>query len=341
MDRQRQAARKVLEDIENSFRDDLEKAIQNATCFQPGCPATPIGSHIISKKHLRRIAENNRVLTWRSPDDSLIDIADAVDAGRPIDQPNMIPEPVSIDFVKLTDPLFCHTHDERIFLQIEKREIAAHAERIPKQVLLLAYRALCSLTFQFTHLSPIEILLEAAKKAGYKHSLHEPERLARLYRFLAKDIMFSVYQRHEQIRRSGDYSQLGYALYVMDVPPCIAATYSLIPIEDDEAKAITDGTLRLNPEDAISFTFLPHAPLTNSVCIISWLKDSQRARSFMILNRINELSDEERRDLLFHFAFESPTVYMSPQWWHSLSGEKRVEYTLTHFNTAREHAELI
>jgi hypothetical protein len=78
----------------------------------------------------------------------------------------------------------------------------------------------------------------------------------------------------------------------VDVPPCIATTYSLIPVDDDEAKAITDGTLLLKPEDAVNFTFLPHKPLTNSICVISWLKECQRACRFMSLNRISDLSEE-------------------------------------------------
>ena len=142
----------------------------------------------------------------------------------------MIPVSVGIgEREKVADPLFCHLHDERIFLQIDNREIAAYSERLPKQILLLAYRALCSLAFQLTSLSPIDTILEAAKMIGYQHILSESERYAKLHRFMAKDIMLSVYKRYEQIRKSGDYSQLGYAFYIVDVPPCIATTYSLIP----------------------------------------------------------------------------------------------------------------
>jgi len=281
-------------------------------------------------------------LTWLPFDTSLSDIADAIDAGKPLEDLNMVPVLVGIgDAKKIAYPLFCQPHDEKIFKQIEKREIAVHEELIPKQVLLLGYRALCSLTFQLTRLSLIDTILEAAKKVGYQHSLNEPERYARLHRIMAKDIMVSVYKRYEQIRKSGDYSQLGYALYMVNVPPCIAATYSLIPVDDEDAKAIVNGTLHLKPEDAVSFTFLPHEPLTNSICVISWLKDSRRARRFMVLNRINELSEKERQDLFFHFAFESSTVYISPQWWNLLSEEKRVEYTMIHCNARRDHAELI
>jgi hypothetical protein len=159
---------------------------------------------------------------------------------------------------------------------------------------------------------------------------------------MAKDIMLAVFKRHEQIRLTGDYGQLGYLLHVVNVPPCVATTYSFIPVIDDEMRAIINGTLPLTPEDAVSFTFLPHKPSTNSICVISWLKGSRRAHRFLNLNRINVLSEKELVELFFYFAVESPTIYMSPQWWwHSLSAEKRAEYTNIHFNAAREHGVLV
>jgi len=75
--------------------------------------------------------------------------------------------------------------------------------------------------------------------------------------------------------------------------------------------------------------------------VISWLKDSQRAKRFVTLNRINDLSESEQQDLFFHFAFESRNVYVSPDWWNSLSGEQRVKYTMIHINSGREHAALV
>jgi hypothetical protein len=75
--------------------------------------------------------------------------------------------------------------------------------------------------------------------------------------------------------------------------------------------------------------------------VISWLKDSQRAKRFLTLNRINELSEKEKLDLFFRYAFESPTVYMSLQWWNSLSGEQRMKYTMMHFEIERDHAALV
>ncbi len=323
----RLAVRQAIKFLDEDIAQKREQARQNAACFYQGCTEPPIKSHIISKKLLRHIAKKNKVLNLPTSESRpFSDIIDAIDAGTSLEFLNIEPVLIDIGDVQLTDPLFCQPHDTSVFAQIDNREIAEHAERIPKQVLLLAYRALCSLTYQLSnHQSTIDTILEFSKKVGYKHSLAEPERYARLHRFLANDPMLAVYKRHEQIRKSRDYSQLGYGLYVVNVPPCIATTYSLIPVDDEDAKAIMNGTLRVGAEDAVSFSFLPHEPL-NSICVISWLKDSQRAKRFVTLNRINDLSESEQQDLFFHFAFESRNVYVSPDWWNSLSGEQRVKW---------------
>jgi len=336
---QREAARQALKFLDEELRQEREKARLNATCYYQGCTEPPIRSHIISKKLLRRIDEKSHVLTWSSPETSLIEMADAMDAGQPVGLFNMTPTLVGIGDVQLTDPLFCQPHDERVFKQIDdgNKEIAARSEFIPKQVLLLAFRALCSLSYQLSsRQSPIDIILEFSKKIGYTHSLHKDENYVRLHRFMAKETMLAVYERYEQMRRTGDYSQLAYSLYVVNIPPCIAATYALIPIVDEEKDAIVNGTLLLSPEDAVSFSFLPHKPLTNSICVISWLKGSERAQRFISANRINALSEQEQLALFFERAFESPNVYMSPRWWNSLSEEKRAEYTRIHFTSVNE-----
>jgi hypothetical protein len=212
---------------------------------------------------------------------------------------------------------------------------------IPKQVLLLAFRALCSLSYQLTsHQSPIDTILDFSKRVGYTHSLHKAENYVRQHRLMARETMLAVYECYEQMRRSGDYSKLAYSLYVVNVPPCIAATYALIPIADEEKEAIVNGTLQLSPMDAVSFSFLPHKPQTNSICVISWLAGSERAQRFIIENEINNLSEQEQLARFFERAFESPNIYMSPRWWNSLSEEKRAEYTQIHFSIVEEHDKL-
>ena len=60
----------------------------------------------------------------------------------------------------------------------------------------------------------------------------------------------------------------------------------------------------------------------------------------MTYHRINELSEKEQQDLFLIFAFESPTLHISPTWWRSLSDETREKYKKIHLDADRRHNEL-
>lgn len=320
-----------------AFEDAIAKARKNGTCLYPGCIEKPIGSHIIARKTLRLIAENSKILTWNMPDTWAV--YRQLKAGKPLEELSLALESVGIhDIRKVTHPIFCHDHDDRIFAPIEKDEIASRTAFLPEQIVLLAYRALCSVTYSDTL---TEAILEVSKQFGYTHSLSEPKKYERLLRFQARDILWKAQQWYEQIHLIQDYQQLGWSVYPVNVQPCVATTYSFIPVNDNDASSIVDGELPLAAEDVINFALLPDPQLGNSICIISWLKESPRAQRFMILNRINDLSEQERQDLFFRYAFESPTIYISPTWWSSLSEEKREEYAKIHQNVGREHAALV
>ncbi len=132
-------AANLLADVD----DVLKKAGRNSTCLYPSCSDTPIGSHVIARKVLKLIAENSKVLTW-NPNPSAWDMTRRVDAGVPLIQ--AYAEPISVgihDIRKVTSPLFCETHDGPVFASLERDDFSCTA----KQVLLLAYRALCAETF--------------------------------------------------------------------------------------------------------------------------------------------------------------------------------------------------
>jgi hypothetical protein len=197
------------------------------------------------------------------------------------------------------------------------------------------------MSFRSLGISAIDAVIEVAKKHGYYHALSEPERYARLQRFFANDVVREVCQQHEELFVARNYSQLGYSIYFINMPPCIAATYGFVSTFGDEAQAIVNGTQVITTEDFISFTFLPYETLNQSICVISWLKGSWRAQRFLLLSRINELSEKEQQDLLLSLAFRSPTIYISPTWWHSLREEKKEEYKKTHINANKKYAALV
>ncbi|HEY6287331.1 MAG TPA: hypothetical protein VIX20_16815 [Ktedonobacteraceae bacterium] len=327
-----QVAWKGIKDVEEVIR----RVSRNTTCLFPGCDGSPIGSHVIARKTLELIADQGHVLTWLPRKVTAWDMMRSISEGRPLEQ--LYEKPISIGIRhrnKVTEPLFCHDHDNRVFDSLENEEFSFK----PEQVLLLAFRALCSMLLSTSRTEAIFTAL--VKQHGYQNSLSTLETLIKWQRFQETELALNIRKRYEQIRKANDYDQLGWSMYVVNRQPCIAATYSIIPFEGNEAMAIINGRLATSVEDEVIFSFLPCKPMDNSICVISWLKESRRAQRFMTSHRINELSEKEQLDLFFSLAFESPTLYISPTWWQSLSDEEREVYKNMHLNAHRKHANLL
>ncbi len=187
------------------FVDELDrariKAARNKTCLYPGCSNRPIGSHVIARRTLQLIAEDSHVLAWFIP--SSWEMITALKAGKSLDQ--LSKEPISVGIrhkQKVTHPLFCNEHDSKIFAPLETQEFSFH----PEQVLLLAYRASCFLTFPEASLP--ETVFEVARNYHYAHSMDTPERLDKLERFRALQCIRDAQQRYTAIYQSQDYNQL-------------------------------------------------------------------------------------------------------------------------------------
>jgi len=327
-----QAARKRIQDVE----DVIKKARRNTTCLFPGCSEEPIGSHVIARTILEVIADKGHVLTWFPRRVTAWDMARSIDAGQPLDY--LYEKPISVgigDKNKVTEPLFCRDHDNTVFAPLDDREFSFQAE----QVMLLASRAVCSMILSTS--ATAAIYTAVAKQPSLHYSLSTPEPLRRLQGFQATELVLQARHLYAQIQATRDYDQLGWAIYLVNMQPCIAATYSFIPVEGNDAKAIINGTQAVTVADMVSFSFLPYKLLNCSICVISWLRESQRAHQFMTFRRVNALSEKEQRDLFLSFAFESPTLYISPIWWQSLSDEKREVYTRVHLEAYRRHDELV
>ena len=250
----------AIQTLENVIR----RSHRNANCFFPGCDSRPIGSHVIARKTLQLIADQSHVLTWLTQQVTAWDMLKSINAGRSLEQ--LFENPVRVGIRnsnKVTEPLFCREHDKTVFAPLEDKEFSFQ----PEQVALLAYRALCSMVLSTT--ATEAVFTAITKQPGYQQSQSIMQTLLRLQRFQTTDLVTQVRQLYIQIQSTDDYSQLGWSIYLVNIPLCIAATYSFIPVEGDEAKAIIDSRQSLTVEDAICFSLLPYKPMNNSVCVIS------------------------------------------------------------------------
>jgi hypothetical protein len=320
-----QPDQRIIGELLEAFRK------RNGTCLYPGCNKKPINSHVVSEKTLRLIAENttNTILTWNLPDDTMVK---RLKARLPLEQFYFEPTPVGVgQKSKVTCPLFCEDHDGPVFAPLEQGKFSS--QPTPEQMLLIAYRALCTATYD--QMVP-ERAFSVGEKYGEHSTLNRPETLPRLNRFLVRDVLLVARQRHEQLLITQDYQQIEGKTFLMNIPPCIACTDALVPSDLLDAMVTITGSQTLTAQDVVVFSFLPYPPLHN-LFIISWLRGSQRAR--VLLNHIiNPLPEKEQLEFFLSSGFQASNVYISPIWWQSLSQEQKEYYTKLHLEAGREFA---
>lgn len=335
----RNFSEEMIAQVENNQRQiqmirriehSIEKAHHNPTCLYPGCTKTPIGSHVIARKILNMIADAGHVWMW--PVISAWDLRQAREQGLSLDHCYKEPKLVGIHRKnKVTEPLFCESHDSEVFKEIENTSFTGQ----PKQIALLAYRTLCSMTLE---VSMVGKTIEQLRRQKYQPSFEERRQFQHLQRFQNTDLMRNIRQYYVNIIINDEYDQLEKLVCRINISPCIAATYCFIPYD---AQAIINGNRPAAVKDVISFSFLPDEQSSDkSICIFSWLKGSQMAERFIIENNIkdfSEMNEQEFQPLFMGLALESPTLYISPQWWSALSDESKEQIKEKRFQVSERY----
>jgi hypothetical protein len=307
----------------NNLENEIRKAHTNTACLYPGCREKPISSHIIAEKTLKIIAKDGHVLTWLPTTSyTLLKNAKLEEGGE---------EPVEVgigDKHKVTSPLFCRSHDQRIFAPLEIQNFSATYD----QITLLTYRALCDVVLTMSETIALLTTLREQKDPLVANTLATQQRLQRI-----QDTNLILKDLYERMLLAQNKNQVDWIVYNMKTQPCIAATYCFIPLNGDHPKTVIDGKSSVTVEDMLAFSFLPQDQ--GSVCIISWLRGSQRAFRFLGQSQVRKLSEKEREDFFLSRAFESPTLYLSPLWWNSLSAEERtrLKCCVARFKGAMRH----
>jgi hypothetical protein len=290
----------------------LFRAFQNNNrCLYPGCLTKPIGSHVIAESVLEQLADKEgKVLTWDVSDN---DIVVNTLQGHTWDRVYKQPKRVGIR-QEVTYPIFCREHDNGIFAALEDNGFTFQ----PKQVALLAYRALCYKTW-----NPY---LE--KKLEFFLSNKDAETIEQHQRLFSLKTMVEARQKLENILATQDFRQLRWITRILHIEPCFACTDAIIPYHGDEdAKSIRSGTIILMPDDVMTFSFFPDKNLNANLCVVTWFRESKRASGFIESLELGNPSDDDVRQNIIHNALRVSLVYASPMWWDTLSSELQA-YTL-------------
>lgn len=290
----------------------LKRLNKNNKCVCPGCSEPPIGSHIIAESVLKLLADQGEVLTWERSEEEIV--LSSI-RGHAWDHIHQEPKRVSIK-KGVTYPIFCDEHDGPIFEALENPELAHRKPGLPyepRQVALLAYRALCYKTWN-PHLE---------EKLEFYLSNRDDETTLQWFRLLSLKPMLEARQKFYNMLDTEKY-QMRWIKRICPIDPCIAATGAFIPYTGDEdARSIATGNTTTSPEDVVTFSFFPDKRLKASICIITWFRDNNRGEEFKEGFNPDNYSEADIRHHIIGNALRMPLVYTSQAWWDALSPEQR------------------
>jgi hypothetical protein len=291
----------------------LKQLNTNNECVCPGCSEPSIGSHIIAESVLKLLADQGQVLTWERTE---AEIVVSTVRGHAWDHIHQEPKRVSIK-KGVTYPIFCDEHDSSIFEMLENPEFArgkAKQPYEPRQVALLAYRALCYKTWN-PHLE---------EKLEFYLSNKDDETALQWFRLLSLKAMLEARQKFYDMLETGKYHQMKWIKRICPIDPCIAATGAFIPYAGDEdARSMASGNTAASPEDVVTFSFFPDKRLKASICVVTWFRDNQRGEDFKESFNPDHYSEADIRHHIIDNALRMPLVYTSQVWWDALTPEQK------------------
>jgi L-rhamnose mutarotase len=284
----------------------LKQFNSNKQCVCPSCSEPPIGSHVIAESVLKLLATQGEVLTWERSEDEIV--VDTI-RGDAWDHIHKEPKRVGIKN-NVTYPIFCDKHDNNIFEALEKPGFSYE----PRQVALLAYRALCYKTW-----NP-----NLEKKLEFFLSNKDDETALQWSRMLSLKTMLEARQKFYDMLEAGNYHQMRWRKIICPIDHCIACTDAIIPYAGDEdARRIASGNTTTTPEDVVTFTFFPEKRLNASICVITWFRDNMRGEEFKESFNRNVVSEVDLRNNIITNALRMSLVYTSQAWWDALTPEQR------------------
>jgi hypothetical protein len=266
------------------------------------CTALPIASHLLSRAWLEQIADtSHQVVQFRLTMEDRVNKPGRIEAyGAGINK-------------AMTFPGFCQLHDNELFACLEKQEFSATRE----QLRALAYRSVCceacakhqvvDCTWDMAA-AQVERALETNQQAPPSFAFQmEMEKFRCTQLFLRK---FDL----EDMWRNGHDSMASYVVQFAHRPTVLVST-TVTPL-------VTFTRRALEPRwDWLSVSIIPSA--NGGWAVLTWDKSAPKNPSLFVKS-FAKVAKELQTVALLNFVFEcSENFAIAPQWWESLSLERR------------------
>ena len=274
-----------------------------------GCSAQIVRSHTVSKSQaLKQIAEDGHVYGLSRDLGNLFQ-----NNGR------LVPALMGINQAS-TDNIFCEKHDNDIFAPLEKEPFNNTAE----QLFLIAYRAIAREFY--TKQSAVDLAshgidIDRGRSPRDQVSIQSLMQASALGNQIGLRDATHYKKLFDEQMIERDFSEIRYHVIELGVLPDVMASGALFPLYDYGGRELQSIADPARIPDILCFSAF--AANNRGFFAFIW----QATKNAVPESFIASLPSDEQSglpDVLVRFLFgHCENIYLRPQWWESLSPEKR------------------
>jgi len=217
---------------------------------------------------------------------------------------------------------FCARHDNELFLKLEDQEFIGSRE----QCFLLGYRAVAR---EFFAKKASASLQELRNNMDRGRTLEDQLGIQTLAFFFNMGVSAGLKdsehhkELYDQVLLSNQFDSVRSLRISIDGPPPVMASGGIFPEVDFKGNELQDLLdLEMTP-DQINFTSFFGG--NYGEVVFTWLPESDKTCNRFI-ESLTDLKEKELTNALIRFLFEfCENVFISPDWWESLSEAKKKE----------------
>jgi len=239
------------------------------------------------------------------------------------EQGRLVPELIGINKAS-TFTGFCDFHDKSLFSDFENKPFIASA----KQVFLVGYRALARELYNKLSQSQTSKFykdMDRGRSEEFQFSLQSFSLLHSVGVHVGvRDIEYHK-DNFDRVLVSDDFDRVRACVFEFKEVIPIACSGSFYPEFDFKGRRLQDFSDLQNNLDHICFSVFSSDD--RSFMVFTWLEDSDKT-CISFISSLLDVSEDRIFSALIQFAcavFEN--IFFSPQWWESLSDDKRLNLT--------------
>jgi hypothetical protein len=230
---------------------------------------------------------------------------------------------------------FCSTHDKDIFAPIEDNAFDKNAYHC----FLVAYRSLCRELFVK---KSVANTFSFAQQLDKGKSLSEQVMIQKMTKYygsnndLTTGDLQHLKQKLDHMFLSGAYDDLHHLVVELELPPRVMTSAVLGYTVGFDGELLQ--TISNDPKDIPDYVFInSFASESRGYIVLSWLKEHS-TNNLKFIKQLLQTNTVSNSLSIFTFAMVE-NIYISPEWWESLSEAEQEKICAIYAQGATEHTD--